>query len=78
MTFQQYGEGPWYEHKKTKSEAKAEEYLKDLSIICSIKISEVEFGLIRLRDLKPEQIDTLTNELREQPGRKRETLTGVR
>lgn len=30
MTFQQYGEGPWYEHKKTKSEAKAQEYLKDL------------------------------------------------
>ena len=27
MTFQQYGEGPWYEYKKTKSEAKAEEYL---------------------------------------------------
>jgi hypothetical protein len=78
MTFQQYGEGPWYEHKKTKSKAKAEEYLNDLRIICSIKISKVEFGLIRLRDLKPEQIDKLTSELRERPGRKKESLTGVR
>lgn len=38
----------------------------------------MDFGSIRLRDLKPEQIDKLTNELRERPGRKKQTLTGVR
>ena len=57
---------------------KLDHRVKDLSVICSIKISKVDFGSIRLRDLKPEQIDKLTNELRERPGRKKQTLTGVR
>jgi hypothetical protein len=69
MTFQQYGKAAWYEYKKTKSEA--EDYFKDLSIICPIKISKVDCGTIRLRDLKPKQIDKLTNELRERPERKK-------
>jgi hypothetical protein len=33
MTFQHYGEGPWFEHQKTKSEAKTHEYLKALRIV---------------------------------------------
>jgi integrase len=83
VTFQEYGEGPWYEHKKTKSEAKAQEYLKDLRIVCAIKIGNqgekpIEFGAMKLGDMRPEHLDQLTNELRHRHGRKHATLTGTR
>jgi integrase len=64
-------------------EAKAQEYLKDLRIVCGIKIGKqghktIEFGAVKLGDMRPEHLDQLTNELRHRPGRKHVTLTGTR
>ena len=80
MTVQAFGEGPWYERKKAKSETKAREYLGDLRIISSIKIDDkrTAFGTLKLRDLKPEHIDQLTNELKKRQGRKRDVIGETR
>jgi hypothetical protein len=61
VTFQEHGEGSWYEHKKTKSEANAQEYLKDLRMGSSFDAGHggTGYGLKRNYDMRGREMPTI-------------------
>ena len=61
VTFQQSGEGPWREHKNAKSEAKAQEYPKDLRMGSSFDAGHgrAGYGLRRNYDVRGREMPTV-------------------
>jgi hypothetical protein len=66
VTFQQSGEGPWCEHKNAKSEAKAQEYLKDLRMASSFDAGHgtTGYGLKRNYNVRGREMPTVLSKVR--------------
>lgn len=77
LTIQEFGE-EWLERKRTAvGEAKVEEYRETLAFVCSLEVGPqeqkkkqkaVRFGAIRLRELRAQHVDWLTNTLSKREG----------